>query len=130
MKKKYGLKIFIFTFLAITVIYPIFMMLLNIDLSNFSNLISSPSFKEALGNSNYITLISTFVSLVIAYLLAYALNRTNIKRRAVLKLFITIPMLIPSISHGLGLINLFGTNGLISRNYGFNISGPMGMMMG
>lgn len=130
MKKKYGLKIFIFTFLAITVIYPIFMMLLNIDLSNFSNLISSPSFKEALGNSIYITLISTFVSLVIAYLLAYALNRTNIKRRAVLKLFITIPMLIPSISHGLGLINLFGTNGLISRNYGFNIIGPIGIIIG
>ena len=39
-------------------------------------------------------------------------------------------MLIPSISHGLGLINLFGRNGIISRNIGFNIIGPVGIVLG
>lgn len=130
MKKKSKLGFFIFVFLGITVIYPLVMMLLKINWANFSNLIASASFKEALTNSLIITTISTIISILIAYLLAYSLNRTKIKRRAVLKLLITIPMLIPSISHGLGLINLFGTNGLISRKFGFSVIGPVGIIIG
>ena len=63
-------------------------------------------------------------------MLAYTLNRTNIKHRAVLKVLLTVPMLIPSISHGLGLINLFGANGIISSIFGFNIIGESGIVMG
>ena len=39
-------------------------------------------------------------------------------------------MLIPSISHGLGLINLFGANGIISKSLGFNIIGSYGIILG
>lgn len=130
MIKKSKTSILIFLFLIISVLYPLIEMLIRVEWSNFGNLVSSASFKEALSNSIYLTLIATIISILIAYFLAYTLNRTNIKRRAVLKLLITIPMLIPSISHGLGLINLFGTNGIISRRLGFNIIGPIGIIMG
>ena len=45
-------------------------------------------------------------------------------------MLLTIPMLIPSISHGLGLINLFGANGIISKILGFNIIGCHGIIIG
>lgn len=130
MKKPKKLNLLILIFLLITVVYPICGMLSNVEWQNFRLLIESESFKEAFGNSLLITSISTIVSIILAYVLAFTFNRTNIKHRAVLKMLITLPMLIPSISHGLGLINLFGTNGLISRNLGFNIVGIPGIIMG
>lgn len=130
MKKKSKLSLFILIFLAISVLYPLFQMLIQVNWNDFPNLINSLSFKEALKNSIFIGTIATLISVLIAYFLSFTLNRTNIKHRAVLKMFITIPMLIPSISHGLGLINLFGTNGIISKIIGVNIIGPAGIIIG
>lgn len=130
MKKISKISILIFIFLIITVFYPLLGMILRVDWSDFSNLISSSSFKIALNNSVMVTTIATIISMVIAYLLSYTLNRTNIKHRAILKVFLTLPMLIPSISHGLGLINLFGSNGIISSLFNFNIIGKSGIVIG
>ena len=130
MKKKSKVSILVLIFFLITVFYPLVGMLLRVEWSNFGSLITSKAFKEALTNSLFVTIISTIISIMIAYLLAYTLNRTNIKHRAVLKVLLTIPMLIPSISHGLGLINLFGINGIISKIFGFNIIGFPGVIVG
>ena len=130
MKKKSKISILIFIFLLVTVFYPLLEMLIRVQWSDFSSLVSSLSFKEALTNSLIVTSISTIIAIVIAYLLAFTLNRTNIKHKAILKLLLTVPMLIPSISHGLGLINIFGANGIISRALGFNIVGSYGIILG
>lgn len=130
MKKRSKLGIIIFVFLLVTVLYPLLMMLIRVEWSDFGNLISSTAFKEALNNSLCVTFIATILSVIIAYLLAFTLNRTNIKHRALLKVFLTLPMLIPSISHGLGLINLFGTNGIISKILKYNIIGSTGIIVG
>lgn len=130
MKKKSKVSILVLIFLLITVFYPLVVMLLRVEWSDFGNLIASKSFKEALTNSLFVTSISTIISIMIAYLLAYTLNRTNIKHKVVLKVLLTIPMLIPSISHGLGLINLFGANGIVSKILGFNIIGCPGIIIG
>ena len=130
MKKVSKISIFIFIFLLVSVFYPLLSMLIRVNWNDFGSLISSAAFKESLLNSLLVTSISTIVSILLAYILAYALNRTNIKHRAILKLFITLPMLIPSISHGLGLINLFGNNGIISSIFNFNIIGINGIIIG
>lgn len=130
MKNKSKLSIFIFAFFLIMVFYPLFMMLIRVEWSTFGDLISSNAFKESLSNSVIVTFISTIISVLIAYLLAYTLNRTNIKHRAILKVLLTMPMLIPSISHGLGLINLFGKSGIISSLFDFDVIGIVGIIMG
>lgn len=129
-KKISSLSIFIFLFLVISVFYPLLEMLFRVEWSEFSTLIKSKSFTSSLVNSLTVTTISTIISILIAYLLAFTLNRTNIKHREVLKLLLTVPMLLPSISHGLGLINLFGANGIISSMFNFNIIGMVGIIMG
>jgi len=130
MKRSNKLSIFIFLFLLISVFYPLVTMLIRVEWDTFLVLITSNSFKESLLNSIFVTLIATIISVFIAYILSYTLNRTNIKHRAILKVFLTLPMLIPSISHGLGLINLFGNNGIISRIFDFNIIGSTGIIIG
>ena len=130
MKKINKTSILICIFLLITVFYPLFEMLIRVEWSDFSNLIASNGFKEAFSNSIFVTIIATIISVSLAYLLAFALNRTNIKHRAILRVFLTLPMLIPSISHGLGLVNLFGANGIISKSFGFSIIGSTGIVLG
>ena len=132
MQKRSKLSIFIFIFLLISVVFPLINMLLQIDFSNnsFQNLITSGAFREAMFNSLFVTSIATIISVLLAFFLSFTLNRTNIKHKSILKLLITLPMLIPSISHGLGLINLFGTNGIISRVFNFNIIGSLGIIIG
>lgn len=130
MKKHNRLSLLIFLFLLIAIFYPLVIMLAKVEWSTFPELLSSVAFKTAFNNSLLVTSIATILSVGIAYLLAYTLNRTNIEHRAILKVFLTLPMLIPSISHGLGLINLFGANGIISSFFGFNIIGKSGIIIG
>ena len=130
MKKRSKFSVVILLFFIISVFYPLLEMLMRVEWSSFGMLISSKSFIESLFNSLFVTSIATILSVCIAYLLAFTLNRTNIKHRALLKVLLTLPMLIPSISHGLGLINLFGSNGIISSIFGFNIIGSVGIIIG
>ena len=130
MKKRNKLSSFIFLFLLVSIFYPLLTMLLNVKWDTFGELLTSMAFKTAFNNSLFVTTISTIISVGIAYILAYTLNRTNIAHREVLKVLLTLPMLIPSISHGLGLINLFGTNGMISSIFNFSIIGPAGIILG
>lgn len=128
--KKSKISIFIVLFLIFTIAYPIFIMLMNSDLSSFKELVQTNSFKIAIKNSLFVTTISTVISVIIGFLLAYAINRTKIKQKKLLILLLTIPMLIPSISHGVGIINLFGTNGIISSLFNFNVIGKVGIILG
>ena len=89
IKKINKTKIFIFLFLTIFVIYPLIEMLIRVEWSDFSKLVTSKNFLESLLNSLFVTGVSTIISILIAYLLAYALNRTNIKHRAILKVLLT-----------------------------------------
>ena len=130
MKKRSYLNFFIFAFLAVTVFYPLAVMVSKVSWENFNSLVASNAFKDALSNSLFVTSISTIISIIIAYLLALTINRANIKHKTIIKVLITLPMLIPSISHGLGLINLFGNNGIISSHFNFNVIGPVGIIIG
>ena len=130
MKKRTYVRFFLLLFLLCTIFYPLMRMVCKINWNDFSKLMSSLSFRKALGNSVLVTCLSTCLSVGIAYLLAYTIHRTNIKHKSFLKIVITLPMLIPSISHGLGLMTLFGANGIFSRSLGFNIVGFPGVVIG
>lgn len=130
MKNRSKLTIFIFLFLLVALFLPLLQMILQVDWREAPKLFISSSFQEALKNSLFITTISTALSISIAYILAYGINRTNIKHKSFLILLITLPMLIPSISHGLGLLTLFGKNGILTPYLPFNIVGTLGIVLG
>lgn len=127
-----SLKILIGVFLLVSVIMPLITLILNIHPEDIAHVISSPQFLPMLKNSFITTMLATIISVCLALTLAWCVNRSNIRYRAVFSMLFTLPMLIPSISHGMGLVILLGDNGLITNLTGLNINlyGYPGIVIG
>jgi len=127
IKRSDIVKLVIGIFLFVTVIFPLASMLMNVAGSDISAVLRLPRFREALRNSIYAAGTATLISIVLAWGFAICVIRTNLRFRKVFSVFVTLPMLIPSISHGMGLVLLLGANGIVTRLlvlsgtiYGFN----------
>lgn len=90
------------------------------------------SFWAAVNNSLVYTLASTVITTVIALGAAYLLNASNLKRKNLFVIFLTLGMLVPTISVGLGLRLLFGTKGFLDLLFGWNMEarGFPGLILG
>lgn len=125
-------KYIVIAVLATAVIFPLGNLFLNINMSDFFEIINSYQFRPMMMNSIITTLMATIISIALAFSLAWVLNRTNIKYKNVFSVLFTLPMLIPSISHGMGLVVLFGDNGILTNALGINIGlfGYKGIIIG
>lgn len=132
MKKISLSQIIISLFLCCFIIYPLVVLINNIKIGDIVNLIISKQFLPMLMNSLIIGLVSTILSVSLALLFAWCIQRTNIKHKTLFSLLFTIPMLIPTISHGMGLALLWGDNGILTNLLGINIHiyGFCGMIIG
>ncbi len=120
--------------LLTVVIIPLVRMLVGLNGADLSAVFKGHHFVPALTNSIVYTLASTVISVVLAYLLAICTVRVGIRCKRLFSVLLTLPMLIPSISHGTGLIILFGSNGIITNLLGLNgvsyIYGAPGIIIG
>ena len=125
-------KVVVALFLMISVVFPLFKLLANVKPGDIGTIIHSPQFGPMIVNSLVTTCAATLISVAIAWVLAWCVNRSNIRFKAVFSVLFTLPMLIPSISHGMGLVLLFGDNGLFTNWFGINIGlyGYKGIIMG
>ena len=116
----------------ILVFAPLIKMFSNIRGENIKKVFSSPTFLPALSNSIVSTIIATLVTVVLAYIITLLVTRTNIRFKGIYGILFVLPMLIPSISNGMGLVILFGNNGLITNLFGwdFTIYGLQGIVLG
>ncbi len=124
-------KIAVALILFLLVILPIIRMFSGMRASDFQTVFASPLFPDALKNSVVLSLIATLISVIVAYILAICTVRVNIPGKRIFNLLLTLPMLIPSISHGIGLTTLFGNNGFFTQLFGTpSIYGPVGIVAG
>lgn len=126
-------ELFLCVVLVVFIVIPLITMFTKIDKNTFSQIASDKTFLPSLFNSFFTTIISSILAVVIAYGLAWAVSRTNIKLKAIFSIIIVLPMLIPTISHGMGLVILFGNNGIITRLFGFSstiLYGYVGIILG
>lgn len=134
MKNKsfYSLKYLLLLYLLVTVVVPIVCLFGTIRTEHVTAVLHSSQFFPMLKNSAITTVLATIISVVLAFGLAFALNRADIRFRSVFVVLFTVPMLIPSISHGMGLVQLFGDNGILTNLLGRNIDlyGYRGIVMG
>lgn len=104
-------------------------------LSNYGAIIAQPEFLTSVLNSLKVAGASALVSVLLAFLLAYTVNCTNVPsdlKKAVC-LLAQVPMLLPTITYGFAIIYSFGNQGLITRLFGtqlFDIYGFTGLMIG
>lgn len=118
--------------LAGLVIVPLLHMFTVLTAEDVKAVFTSARFLPALGNTLWLTGVATAIVILLAYTLAWCTVRTDIRFKGLFNVILVLPMLIPSISHGMGLVILLGQNGLITRAFDLDISiyGPVGIIMG
>jgi iron(III) transport system permease protein len=99
---------------------------------DISAIVNSSQFKQACGNSFLAAGTGTVISILTAYIFALGIVRSNIRCKEAFSVFAALPMLIPSISHGMGLVLLLGSNGIVTRLLRLNSSiyGFTGIVLG
>lgn len=106
-----------------------------VSLSNYKEILSSEVFLNSLKNSFIVSSCSAVITTLIAFLLAYTINFTNIseKLKKFITFVVTLPMLLPTITYGFAIIYSFGKQGLITNILGFQpfeIYGFYGLLIG
>lgn len=126
------LKLLLCAFWLWAIILPLIRMLSTIATVDVMAVISTKRFSKALSQSLIVSTTATVISVSLAGLLSWAVARTNIRHKTILNTLLTLPMLIPSISHGMGLIIILGSNGWLSRLLGLHggIYGFWGIVIG
>ena len=105
------------------------------SIENYTSIFTDKNVMEALANSFFVSGTAALVTTLLAFLLSYAVNYTNIPTwlKAVISSMARLPMLLPTITYGFAIIYSFGKQGLITRLLGhqiFDIYGFSGLMAG
>ena len=113
-------------------IMPLFTLAFHVRGEDWKFVLSDSSFREAVKNSLIYTSVSAVITTVLALIAAYLLNTANLRRKNLFVILLTLGMLVPTISVGLGLRVMFGTNGFIDLLFGTEIEvrGFAGLIMG
>lgn len=127
-----AVKVAVLLILLALVILPIVRMFSTMSVQDWKDVFASPNFAAAIKNSLGLTALSTLIVIVLAYALAWAIERTSMPCKPLFNVILVLPMLIPSISHGMGLIILLGGNGVLKNLLGLggNIYGGAGIVVG
>lgn len=130
-KAEYTKLLFSLVFISMVFI-PLFRMFSYMDAESIKRVVSSPTFGSAVLHSLISASLGTIITVTLSFLLAMCIERTSIPFKGLFSIIFVLPMLIPSISHGMGLVILLGNNGIISKflNLTGNIYGLNGIIIG
>lgn len=125
-------RVFVILFFLVAVLFPLIRLMVSLKDADIIKIFSSPLVVPSIINSIRVSLAATLISVTLALLVAWCMTRTNVKGKGVFQTLLLLPMLIPSISHGMGLIILFGANGRLSELFGLDqgIYGFWGIVVG
>ncbi|MBB99859.1 MAG: ABC transporter permease [Rhodobacteraceae bacterium] len=90
-------------------------------LGNFAVTFADPRFWDLLVNSLTVSLLSSTLAVSLAYLYAYALQRSNVPLKPLLRIVVMMPLFAPSLVQAQGLLLLLGRNGAFNRFLGFDL---------
>ena len=113
-------------------ILPLITLAFNVTAKDWEKIAGNKGFQQAVVNSLIYTGAAAAITTGLALGAAYLLNTASIRRKNVFVVLLTLGMLVPTISVGLGLRILFGKNGFIDLLFGWEIEirGFPGLIMG
>jgi iron(III) transport system permease protein len=89
---------------------------------NFISVFRTERFWLLVRNSFAMSLTATLIVVTTAYGFAYALQRTRIPLKPLLRIIVLTPLFAPSLVQAQGLLLLLGRNGILNRSFGFDIN--------
>lgn len=117
---------FILIFLIIAIVFPLGLLLTKsfennsgefIGLSNFKEYFSNKNLLISLKNTFTISIASSVISLVLAFIYAYGVQRTTIRFKNIFKYIALMPLFAPTMMHGISLVYLFGRKGAVTTGF-------------
>jgi iron(III) transport system permease protein len=88
-----------------------------VGLANFAQYLTTPALARSISNSLIVSIAATAIALMLAFPYAYALTRSAIKGKTVLRYLAMAPLFAPTMMHGIGLIYLFGRQGMVTNGF-------------
>lgn len=126
-------------FLLITVAFPLAMLAVKsfqdrggdwIGWANYAAFLQSPALGRAVANSLFVSVVTTAITLGLAFPFAFALTRSRMPGKSLLRLLAQIPILAPSLLPALSLVYLFGNKGIMTGMLlGYPLYGPVGIII-
>jgi iron(III) transport system permease protein len=126
-------------YLVVTLALPLWIMLSKslygpkggfVGLANYVQYFSTPALVQSVYHSLFVSILSTAITVPLAFVYAYALTRSCLPRKGLFKSIALVPILVPSLLPGIALVYLFGNQGLIKGLlFGRPIYGPIGIVM-
>ena len=89
--------------------------------ANYVRYVRTPAIAASITNSLVVSAAAMVITVVLAFVYAYALTRIRLPGRAVFRIAAMLPLFAPSLVHGFALVYLFGNNGLLTRQTGINV---------
>lgn len=122
----------LYLFLFVFLILPLFRLLTSTSLEEIASLFSDQRILTAARNSIAVSATASILSVAVSFCLAFFMARSTMRWKPVFKVLLIMPMLVPSISHGSGLIILFGSRGIFTQLFGLThtIYGFWGIVAG
>lgn len=111
---------------------PLLSLAFNISAGDLEFVFSDANFYNSLRNTLIYTLASSLITTVLAMLAAYLLNSSSLRHKNLFITVLTLGMLVPTLSIGLGIRVMFGKNGFIELITGTGIDGIgwLGLIIG
>jgi iron(III) transport system permease protein len=101
-----------------------------VGLANYIQYFSTPALFASVWNSLFIAVLSTAIVLPLAFVYAYALQRSCMRWKGLFQALALIPILAPSLLPAISLIYLFGNQGFLKDwMFGVEIYGPVGIVI-
>lgn len=108
-----------------------------VGLVNYQAYLSNAGLASSLWNSFYIAIATTVISIWLAFIYAYGLTRTALWGKPVFQVLAMLPLYIPPLAHAIGLIYLFGNQGMVTTGlfgrlpgWDINLYGANGIIIG
>ena len=113
-------------------VLPLFTLAFQISGKDWAFIARDRNFRQAVVNSLLYASAAAAITTLLALAAAYLLESSSLRGRQVLVVLLTLGMLVPTVSVGLGLRILFGTNGFLDLLFGLEIEvrGMPGLIMG
>ncbi|WP_207302710.1 ABC transporter permease subunit [Olsenella sp. Marseille-P4559] len=126
------LEVALLLFFLLAVVLPLVRMFSRLADPEVREVFATPAFATACMNSLVVAGVTTVISVLVALLMSWVLCRTAIRGKGVFAVLLTVPMLVPSLAHGMSLVYLLGSNGILTNllQGSWSIYGYPGIVMG
>ncbi len=92
-----------------------------VGLANYARYFRTPAIAASITNSLYVSAVSMVITVTLAFVYAYGLQRTLMPWRGLFRIVAMLPLFAPSLVQALGFLYVFGNNGIFTRLTDVNV---------